>query len=153
VSAFLFKTEPSEYGFADLVREKRTAWSGVSNALALIHLRKVRRGDAVVIYHTGGDKAAVGMARAVSDPYPDPALGDPKRVVVDLAPGRAFARPVTLAEIKADPALRELDLVKISRLSIMPVTSAQLARIARLAATTPPAAPARPPGQPRAKRP
>lgn len=135
MSAHLFKTEPSDYAYADLAREKRTAWSGVSNALALIHLRAVRAGDPVLLYHTGAEKAVVGLARAASDPYPDPALGDPKRVVVDLAPDRPLARPVTLAEIKADPVLRELDLVRNSRLSVMPVSAAQLARVERLAGT------------------
>jgi predicted RNA-binding protein with PUA-like domain len=132
VSAFLFKTEPSEYGWADLVRDRRTTWSGISNATALIHLRKVRSGDTVLLYHTASEKSVVGAARAASDPYPDPALGDPKRVVVDLVPVRAFARPVTLAEIKADPLLRGMDLVRITRLSVMPVSEPQLARLASL---------------------
>lgn len=143
MSAFLFKTEPSEYAYADLARERRTVWSGVSNALALIHLRAVRRGDTVLLYHTGAEKAVTGIAKAVSDPYPDPALGDPKRVVVELAPVRALARPVTLAAIKADPVLRTLELVRISRLSIMPVGAAQLARIESLAGAAAPAPPRR----------
>ena len=153
MSAFLFKTEPSEYAYADLARENRTVWSGVSNALALIHLRKVRAGDAVLLYHTGAEKSVVGLARAASAPYPDPALADPRRVVVDLAPVRALARPVTLAEIKADPVLRGLDLVKNSRLSIMPVSDAQLARLEKLAGSGPAATPAPRGPAKRAKRP
>jgi len=129
VASFLFKTEPSEYAFAHLQREKRTTWSGVTNALALIHLRSVRKGDTVVIYHSGKDKAAVGLARAASAPYPDPDAGDPKRVVVDLAPLRAFATPVPLATFKADAVLRGTELVRISRLSVMPLTPEHFARV------------------------
>jgi predicted RNA-binding protein with PUA-like domain len=129
VSPFLFKTEPTEYSYSDLARDKRTRWDGVSNALALIHLRKVRKGDTVVIYHSGRDKCAVGLAVAASDAYPDPALGDPKRVVVDLRPQRTLATPVPLATFKTDPILRTVDLVRISRLSIMPLTEAQLERL------------------------
>ena len=90
VSAFLFKTEPSTYSFADLSRDKRAVWDGVANPLALIHLRKVERGDTIVVYHSGKEKAAVGLAVAIGGSYPDPKLEDPKLVVVDLRPVRAL---------------------------------------------------------------
>ena len=132
VANFLFKTEPSEYAFADLEREGRTVWSGISNATALIHLRTVRKGDTVVVYHSGKEKQAVAIARAASDPYPDPKLGDPKRVVVDLAPVRALRQPVLLATFRADPVLKTTELVRISRLSVMPLSAAHLKQILKL---------------------
>jgi len=134
VPSFLFKTEPSAYSYADLVRDKRGVWDGVSNALALIHLRTVRKGDTVVIYHSGKDKAAIGVATATSDPYPDPKLGDPKRVVVDLKPGRAFPHPVPLATFRSDPLLHDVALVKNTRLSVMPLAAKALARLIALGA-------------------
>jgi predicted RNA-binding protein with PUA-like domain len=133
VPTFLFKTEPSEYSFADLVRDKRTTWEGVSNALALIHLRSVKKGDTIVIYHTGAEKRAVGLAMASRGAYPDPNADDGKRVVVDLKPLRALPEPVTLAVFKRDPVLCATELVRLSRLSVMPITDAQLARVLELA--------------------
>ena len=137
MAAWLFKTEPSEFSFADLAARKTARWDGVRNATALIHLRRVKEGDTVVVYHTGSEKRAVGLAKAVRAPYPDPALADPKLVVVDLAAGRPFARPVPLAAFRADPVLAQTDLVRISRLSIVPLTAAQLARVVKLASRTP----------------
>lgn len=133
MASFLFKTEPTEYAFSDLVRERRTTWSGIRNATALIHLRTVRKGDQVVIYHSGKDKAAVGLAVAGSDPYPDPEFGDPKRVVLDLEPVRAFQRSVSIAEFRADPVLKGTELVRFTRLSVMPLTGAQFDRVRKLA--------------------
>jgi predicted RNA-binding protein with PUA-like domain len=121
---WLLKTEPADYGFGDLERDRRTIWDGVGNNLALKHMREVRKGDRAIVYHTGKERAAVGLARVVSDPYPDPRGDDPKRVVFDLAPDRRLSRPVTLAAIKADPAFAGFDLVRISRLSVMPVPRA-----------------------------
>lgn len=121
---WLFKTEPSEYSYERLVAEKKARWDGVTNALALSHLRKVRTGDEILIYHTADVRAVVGVAKAVSDSYPDPAAGDPKRAVVDIAPVRAVARPVTLAEIKANKKFKDFELVRIGRLSVMPVADA-----------------------------
>jgi predicted RNA-binding protein with PUA-like domain len=129
VPSFLFKTEPSTYAYADLARDRRAVWDGVSNPLALIHLREVRKGDTVVIYHTGAEKSAVGLAAAMSNPYPDPKLGDPKRAVVDLKPVRALPNPVPLATFKTDPVLRTVELVRIPRLSVMPLSAAQLKRL------------------------
>jgi predicted RNA-binding protein with PUA-like domain len=119
---WLLKTEPSTYSFAQLVQDQKTVWDGVRNALALSHLRKMKKGDRALVYHTGAEKAVVGIARLSADAYPDPKVGDPQVVVVDLAPERALARPVPLAAIKADPLLQGMPLVRISRLSVMPVT-------------------------------
>jgi predicted RNA-binding protein with PUA-like domain len=133
VPTFLFKTEPSEYSFADLVRDKRATWEGVSNALALIHLRSVKKGDTIVIYHTGAEKRAVGLAVASRGAYPDPNANDGKHVVVDLKPLRALPEPVALAVFKRDRVLCATELVRLSRLSVMPLTDAQLARVLALA--------------------
>lgn len=127
MATFLFKTEPSEYSFDDLVREKRCAWTGVSNNAALAHLRTAARGDEVFIYHTGDQKAIVGLAKVHSMPYEDPdrpgrtASNEPKFAVVDLIPVRAATSPVTLATIKSDPRFRTFPLVTQGRLSVMPV--------------------------------
>ena len=110
---WLLKTEAGTYSFADLVREK-TTWDGVANPAALKHIRSIRKGDRVFIYHTGDEKAVVGIATATSDGY-----GTPD--VVDLKPDRALKRPVTLKEIKADPLFADWALVKQARLSAMPV--------------------------------
>lgn len=132
MAAWLFKTEPGEYSYADLARDKRTVWSGVSNALALIHLRKIAKGDTVVVYHTGAQKSAVGLATVSKGPYPDPELADAKRVVVDLKPLRALANAVHLSVFKNDSVLRTTELVRISRLSVMPLTAAHLERLLTL---------------------
>ncbi len=126
---WLFKTEPSEYSYADLARDKRMVWEGVANNTALIHLRAVKKGDTVIVYHSGKDKAAVGLAEVTRGPYPDPKLGDAKRVVVDLKPVRAFAKGVPLADFRSDAVLKTTELVRISRLSVMPLTSAHHARV------------------------
>ncbi|HEY4321825.1 MAG TPA: EVE domain-containing protein [Gemmatimonadales bacterium] len=126
-ASWILKTEPSTYAWQDLVREGHTVWSGVANAAALIHLRAMRRGDEALIYHSNDGKAIVGIARITRGGYPDPALDDPRRVVVDVEPVRALAEPVTLAQLKAVPALATLDLVRISRLSCSPVSPAHRA--------------------------
>jgi len=125
MKTFLFKTEPSEYSFADLVREKRCVWSGVASNAALLSLRSVRKGDEVFIYHTGDEKSIVGLARAASAPYEDPKQpgkndeGEPKFAVVDLVPVRAAKTPVSLATIKGDTRFAKLPLVTQGRLSVM----------------------------------
>ena len=129
MSHWLFKTEPSEYSYADLARDKRVVWEGVSSNAALLHLRGVKKGETVVVYHSGKDKAAVGLAEVTRGAYPDPKLGEPKRVVVDLKPVRAFATRVPLADFRTDPVLKTTELVRISRLSVMPLTPAHLARV------------------------
>ena len=118
---WILKTEPSTYSFDRLVHEGRAVWDGVTNALALKHIRSMAKGDHACIYHTGDEKALVGLARIASDPYPDPKSDDPKLAVADIEAGAPLARPVTLAAIKADPAFAELALVRMSRLSVVPV--------------------------------
>jgi len=132
---WLFKTEPGAYSYRDLARDRRTTWDGVKNAVARKHLRTIARGDRVLIYHTGDEKAVVGIARAISDPYPEPGSSDPKAVVVDVAAVEQLRRPVTLAEIKARPGLASFPLVRLPRLSVMPVRQAEWDAIERLAAT------------------
>jgi predicted RNA-binding protein with PUA-like domain len=127
---FLFKTEPTEYSYADLVRDGSTLWTGVSNPQALIHLRTCRAGDDVLIYHTGSEKSIVGLARIKSAPIQDPArpgLNDRNEIkfaAVMLTPVAAAKSPVTLATIKADARFKEFPLVTQSRLSVMPVAPA-----------------------------
>ena len=130
---WILKTEPSTYSFDRLVKERRAVWDGVSNALALKHLRSMAKGDHAGIYHTGDEKALVGLARIASDPYPDPKDDDPKLAVVDIEAGDRLAHPVTLATIKADPAFAELGLVRMSRLSVVPVPADQWKRLLTLA--------------------
>jgi predicted RNA-binding protein with PUA-like domain len=130
---WLFKEEPSHYSFDALVKDKRTVWSGVKNPLAQKHLHTVKRGDQIFYYHTGDEKAVVGIAQALGDAYPDPNDKSGKHAVVDVAPVRPLERPVTLAEIKADPAFASFALVRISRLSVMPVSSDEWRRIERMA--------------------
>src|SRR5436309_1162823 len=119
---WLFKTEPWTYSWEDLVRDRRTVWDGVTNALALKNLRSARKGDPVLIYHTGDVKAAVGLAKIASDPYADPKANDPKLVAVDLVPEKPLARPITLADMKANRSLAGFDLLRLSRLSVVPVS-------------------------------
>ena len=130
---WVLKTEPSTYGFPDLVRERRTRWEGVSNAVALKHLRSMLEGDDALIYHTGNEKSLIGHARIASAPYPDPSGNDPRLVVVDVEAGKPLPRPVSLAEIKADPAFKDLGLVRLSRLSVVPVEPDQWKRLLTLA--------------------
>jgi predicted RNA-binding protein with PUA-like domain len=133
-SYWILKTEPTSYSYDDLTREKRTRWDGVKNNLALKHLRTMQAGDAVLVYHSGKEKALVGQAKVASKPYADPEAGDPKLVVVDIQAAGALPRPVTLREIKADKALAELALVRMPRLSVVPATQAQWKRMLQLAA-------------------
>lgn len=122
---WLVKTEPGEYSFDDLVREKQGRWDGVANPVALRNLRAMKEGDGVLVYHTGAEKAVVGLARVAREAYPDPRAKDERRVVVDLAAGERLARPVTLAEIKGMPAFAASPLVRQGRLSVVPLTAAQ----------------------------
>ena|SRR5688572_20879156 len=133
MSCFLVKTEPTSYSFEDLQREKRAVWDGVSNPVALRHLGSMRKGDTVIVYHTGDEKRMVGLAIAASDPYPDPKLKDPKRLVVDLTPQKPLPEPVTLAQAKSDPVLSANDLARLPRLSVIPFTQEQFQRMLELA--------------------
>ncbi|HEV8000136.1 MAG TPA: EVE domain-containing protein [Planctomycetaceae bacterium] len=129
---WLFKEEPDHYSLEDLFRDKRTTWAGVENNLALKHLRSVQKGDHVFYYHTGKEKAVVGVMEVVKGPYGDPKRDDARFVVVDVKPISRLARPVSLAEIKANPTFADFALVRISRLSVMPVADKHWAEIERL---------------------
>jgi len=131
---WLFKEEPTNYSFDAFVRDARTVWSGVKNPLAQKHLHAVKKGDRIFYYHTGAEKAVVGIATALGDAYPDPDDAGGKRAVVEIAPVKALPRPVSLAEIKADSAFKDFALVRISRLSVMPVTDEEWTRIEQLSA-------------------
>ena len=123
------KEEPEHYGYDQLERDRKTVWAGVRNPLAQKHLRTIRKGDRIFYYHTGKEKAVVAIARALGDAYPDPADSAGKSYVVDVAPEKMLVRPVTLAAIKADRAFASFPLVRMSRLSVMPVSDAEWTRI------------------------
>jgi predicted RNA-binding protein with PUA-like domain len=129
---WLVKQEPTKYSFDDLVRDKRTMWEGVRNFQARKNLASMRRGDAVLFYRSVEDPAVVGVCEVVKEAYPDPTADDPRWVAVDLKAGRKLARPVPLAEIKAQPALRDIPLLRQSRLSVMPLERAAFERIVKL---------------------
>ena len=118
---WLFKTEPGQYSYDRLAKEKKAVWDGVANNLALKHLKEIRMGDEILIYHSGDEKAIVGLAEAISDPYPDPRENDEKLVVINIKPIRRLSSPLSLAQIKAVDELRDFDLVRLPRLSVMPI--------------------------------
>ena len=134
---WLLKTEPDCYSWDDLTRDGTAVWDGVSNALALKHIRSINKGDLTLIYHTGGERAAVGVAEVTSAPYPDPKQDDERLAVVELKPKQKLAHPVTLDAIKSDPAFEGFDLVRISRLSVMPVPEKMWRRIEALSKQPP----------------
>jgi predicted RNA-binding protein with PUA-like domain len=117
---YLLKTEPTAYSFADLLREKETDWTGVTNPTAVRNLRVMKKGDKLVIYHTGDEKAAVGLARVLSVD-----ISDPKVPLVRIAAGAAIKQPKTLSEIKQQPIFQDSPLVRQSRLSVAPLDDAQ----------------------------
>jgi predicted RNA-binding protein with PUA-like domain len=123
-SYWLMKTEPTTYAYEQLLKDGKAVWDGVRNNLALKYMREMLPGDLVMIYHSGSQKAVVGQAKVLKGAYPDPKQADDKLVVVDLAPASALAKPVTLAQIKAESALADLPLVRMPRLSVMPVPAA-----------------------------
>jgi len=128
-SHWLVKQEPDSYSWADFVREGRAAWEGVRNYQARNNLRLMRPGDPVLFYASGEARSVVGIAAVSGPAYPDPTADEPGWVAVELRPGRPLAHPVTLAQIKADPSLRDILLVRNSRLSVMPVPRAAFERI------------------------
>ena len=132
MAQWLVKEEPEHYNYNQLVRERKTVWAGVRNPLAQKHLRSIRKGDRIFYYHTGKEKAVVAVARATSDAYPDPSDASGKLHVVDIAPETKLPQPVTLAAIKADKAFASFPLVRMSRLSVMPVTDAEWKRITEM---------------------
>ena len=129
---WILKTDADTYPFDQLERERRTVWDGVTNALALKHIRSMAPGDVVLVYHSNVGKELVGLARIVSPPYPDPKRKDPKLVVVDLEAERRLPRPVSLAAVKTDPAFSDLGLVRMSRLSVIPVPPEQWKRLLQM---------------------
>lgn len=131
---WLLKTEPSDYSYADLSRDGKTVWDGVSNNLALKHLRNMKAGDLAFLYHTGKERALVGIADVISDPYPDPKKNDPKLAVVDVKAREQLPQSVSLADVKAeDSEFSDFLLVRLPRLSVMPVTLSQWNRLLALA--------------------
>lgn len=127
---WLFKEEPTHYSFDNLLRDGKTIWSGIANPVALKHLRQVKMGDSIFYYHTGKEKAIVGVMTAAADAVEDPSTRD---VSVAVTPVERLSRPVPLSEIKADPAFADWELTRISRLSIMPVSAARWKRVLALA--------------------
>jgi predicted RNA-binding protein with PUA-like domain len=134
VGAWLVKSDPETYGLDDLERDGQTVWDGVTNPVAVRHLRAVHKGDSVLVYHTGDEKAVVGLGSAASDGRPDPK--NSKLAVFDLAFVRRLPQPVTLAAIKADPRFGDFELVRVSRLSVMPVPADLWSRILKMAGAT-----------------
>jgi len=129
---WLFKSDPDEYGISNLKKDGQTTWTGIANPTARLHLRTVMAGDPILIYHTGKEKAVVGLAEAVSGPIPDPTKKDDKAVAVEIRFAKEFAKQLPLTQIKADPVFAKWDLVKQSRLSVMPVNEKEWARIMQL---------------------
>lgn len=127
---WLLKTEPSTYSWDHLVRERTAVWDGVTNPVALRNLAAMKPGDDALIYHTGDEKAVVGLARVTKAAYPDPKAKDPKLLVVELSPVKPLAKHVTLAQIKADPTLQDSALVRQGRLSVVSLTGEQFRRLA-----------------------
>jgi predicted RNA-binding protein with PUA-like domain len=132
---WLLKTEPSTYSYDDLEKAGKAVWDGVSNPVALRNIKAAKPGDLVVVYHTGDEKAAVGIAEVTSAAYPDPKSKDGKLVVFDLAPRKRLAAPVTLATIKSTPVFADSPLVKQGRLSVVPLDDAQWKAILSLSKT------------------
>ncbi len=132
MARWLLKTEPDCYSWDQFAQDKKTVWDGVTNALALKHIRTIKKGDAVLIYHTGDEKAAIGIGEVASNPYPDPKEEDERIVVFDVKSKKRLGQPVTLSDIKADPAFAGWDLIRNSRLSVVPVPDAMWKRIEEL---------------------
>ena len=130
---WLVKSEPEAYAWADLVRDRRTAWTGVRNYQARIHLNAMRRGDQVLFYESVTTKAVVGIAEVTKTAFPDTTADEPGWVAVELKAVAALPAPVTLAQIKSTPALANIGLLRQSRLSVMPLVATEHAAILRLA--------------------
>jgi predicted RNA-binding protein with PUA-like domain len=129
---WLFKEEPANYNYDRLVRDGKTSWTGVRNPVAQKHLRSVKKGDRIFFYHTGNEKAVVGIAKAAADAYPDPADKSGKLYAVDVAPVKKLTQPVTLAAVKADKFFESFALTRVPRLSVMPVSDQEWERIERM---------------------
>jgi len=129
---WLVKSEPEAYAWTDLVRDKKTAWTGVRNYAARLHLKAMQRGDEVLFYHSVAEKSVVGVARVTKTAFPDPTADEEGWLAVELAPVKALSHPVTLAQIKTEATLREIGLVQQGRLSVMPLKPAEFARLLKL---------------------
>lgn len=129
---WLLKTEPSVYGWPQMVKDGRTGWDGVRNHQARNHLAAMKIGDRALYYHTDEERSAVGVVEVVGEARPDPSADDPRWVLVDVAPVAALERPVTLKQIKADPALQDIALIRQGRLSVVPLAPEAFARIVEL---------------------
>ena len=129
---WLVKTEPEAYSWDDFVRDGHTAWTGVRNYAARLHLKAMQPGDSVLFYHSVESKSVVGLARVTKAAFPDPTADEEGWVAVELTPVEALPNPVTLAQIKAEASLKDIALVRQSRLSVMPLKSAEFARIKKL---------------------
>ena len=132
MSNWLFKEEPTNYSYDDLVRDGRTSWTGVRNPVAQRNLRSVKKGDRIFFYHTGDQKAVVGIAKAADAAYPDPADKDGKLYAVDVVPVKKLAKPITLKAVKADKSFADFPLTRIPRLSVMPVSDDEWERMLAL---------------------
>lgn len=130
---WLLKADPDDYGFGHLEKERQAIWDGVANPLALKHMRAARKGDPAFVYHSGKEKAIVGLAEIVSDPYPDPRGDDERRVVFKVRARRRLPNPVTLASIRGDSRFADFPLVRMPRLSVMPVPAALWKRLLAMA--------------------
>lgn len=126
---WLVKQEPSSYSWADFTAEGRTNWTGVRNYTARNNLRRMTKGDEVLFYHSGEDKAVIGIAKVMREAYPDPTAKEGDWSAVDLAPIKSLRGPVTLHQIRAAPQLKKIQLVRQSRLSVMPVTAGEFRAI------------------------
>lgn len=132
---WLVKQEPESYSWLDFVKEGRAAWTGVRNYQARNNLRAMQEGDPVFFYHSGSQKEIAGLARVAREAYPDPTADEGDWVCVDLTPVKIMAKPVALAVIKADSRVKDIPMVKNSRLSVTPLTKAQFERLLVLAET------------------
>ena len=129
---WLVKSEPSAYSWSDLIRDRKTAWTGVRNFQARNNLRAMKQGDLVLFYHSVKNPAVVGISKVIKTAYPDPTATEGDWCCVDLIPVSPVASPVTLATIKADPALSEIALIRQSRLSVMPLSEKEYQRVLKL---------------------
>jgi predicted RNA-binding protein with PUA-like domain len=132
IQYWLVKSEPESYAWTDLVRDGRTDWTGVRNYQARIHLKAMRPGDRVFFYESGGPKSVVGIAEITKAAFPDTTADEPGWVAVELKPVKPLGQPVSLAQIKAEPALAKMTLLRASRLSVQPVTKPEFDRIVKL---------------------
>ncbi len=130
MSSWLFKSDPETYSWQDLVKDRQTTWDGVANNLALKHLRSIQKGDEIFIYHSGDEKSIVGIAKAVSDSYPD--QKNTKLAVIDIAVNKMLKQPVSLQAIKQNSKMKNWELVRMSRLSVMPMNDQVRGEIIKL---------------------